>query len=159
MSRFHISNFFNLIYVNNFTLRFSNFIFFQLCFYCYEVKLNFREKITNFLFFFPVGWHHYNFPENLYNVTPPASLYSATQQPDSTSSLHHQQPSGEIVYYNNSTDSSDYVTTTSNHSLTPTNGSLTSNTLNTGSVSFQQRRGSLQLWQFLIALLDEPSSK
>jgi ets translocation variant 5 len=74
--------------------------------------------------------------------------------------LHHQQQSsGEIVYYNNNSDSSDFVTTTSNHSLTPTNGSLPSNTLNSGSISFQQRRGSLQLWQFLIALLDEPSSK
>lgn len=39
------------------------------------------------------------------------------------------------------------------------NGNLQSNTLNTGNVSFQQRRGTLQLWQFLIALLDEPSSK
>lgn len=26
-------------------------------------------------------------------------------------------------------------------------------------MNFQQRRGSLQLWQFLIALLDEPASK
>jgi hypothetical protein len=102
----------------------------------------------------PEKFHESSF----YNVTPPTSIYSTTQQPDSTSSLH-QQSSGEIVYYNNSTDSSDYVTTTSNHSLTPTNAALPGNNLNSGNVSFQQRRGSLQLWQFLIALLDEPSSK
>jgi hypothetical protein len=33
------------------------------------------------------------------------------------------------------------------------------NNLNHSNTSFQQRRGSLQLWQFLIALLDEPSSR
>ena len=65
-----------------------------------------------------------------------------------------------MVYYNNS-DSSDFVTTTSNsHLTTPTSThQLQSNNLNSPSINFQQRRGSLQLWQFLIALLDEPASK
>lgn len=88
-------------------------------------------------------------------------MYTHQPQPDSTSSLLLNQPSGEVTYYNNS-DSSDFVTTTSNHSLTSTNasnGNLQSSPLNTGPVNFQQRRGSLQLWQFLIALLDEPISK
>jgi len=64
-----------------------------------------------------------------------------------------------MVYYNNS-DSSDFVTTTSSstHLATPTS-QLQSNNLNSPSINFQQRRGSLQLWQFLIALLDEPASK
>lgn len=120
-----------------------------------------KEKLIDFprSGVFAVGWHHYNFPDQLYNSTPPTtSLYQP--QPDSTSSAIHHPASGDVAYYNNSTDSSDYVTTTSSHSLTAAaNGNMQSNTLSSGTVSFQQRRGSLQLWQFLIALLDEPSSK
>lgn len=51
-------------------------------------------------------------------------------------------------------DSSEIVTTTSMTSSAP-NGNLQTNTSNSGSISFQQRRGSLQLWQFLISLLEE----
>ncbi|CRL07408.1 CLUMA_CG020381, isoform A [Clunio marinus] len=89
-----------------------------------------------------------------------SSIYHHQQQPDSTSaSSLHQHSTVESHFYNNSTDSSDYVTTTSNPSLTTTtNGTLTCNTLSSANVSFQQRRGSLQLWQFLIALLDEPTT-
>ncbi|CAO1431267.1 unnamed protein product [Diamesa serratosioi] len=107
-----------------------------------------------------VGWH-YNFPEQLYNSTTQSTSLYHQQQPDSTSSLHqqHHQASSEIVYYNNSADSSDFVTTTSTPALTPTNNHLQSNaTTVPGGGHIQQRRGSLQLWQFLIALLDEPSS-
>ncbi|CAG9808001.1 unnamed protein product [Chironomus riparius] len=106
-----------------------------------------------------VGWHHpYSFSDHqIYAPSPSTTLYQ--QQPDSTSSLHHQTTNSEMVYYNNS-DSSDFVTTTSNsHLTTPTSThQLQSNNLNSPSINFQQRRGSLQLWQFLIALLDEPSS-
>lgn len=59
------------------------------------------------------------------------------------------------------------MTTTSIPALTPTttptNNHIQSNTNPVsgggGGGHIQQRRGSLQLWQFLIALLDEPSSK
>lgn len=109
-----------------------------------------------------VGWH-YNLTDQFYN-TPTASSSLYHPQPDSTSSAAsiHQQ-SADIGYFNNSTDSSDYVTTTSNQqqlSIQTTNASVQSNNnLSHGNTNFQQRRGSLQLWQFLIALLDEPSSR
>ncbi|XP_070503947.1 ETV5-related protein Ets96B-like isoform X2 [Chironomus tepperi] len=107
-----------------------------------------------------VGWHHpYTFSDHqIYATSPSTTLYQ--QQPDSTSSLHHQSTNSEMVYYNNS-DSSDFVTTTSSssHLTAPTTThQLQSNNLNSPSINFQQRRGSLQLWQFLIALLDEPAS-
>jgi hypothetical protein len=81
--------------------------------------------------------------------------------------LQQQHSTGEVIYFNNSADSSDImstnVTTTSNQSqasISMPNATLQSNIMHhTGAINFQQRRGSLQLWQFLIALLDEPCSK
>jgi hypothetical protein len=119
-------------------------------------------KIIFLISFFKVGWHHhhhYTFPEHQIYASSTPTIYQ--QQPDSTSS---HQIASEVVYFNNSTDSSDYVTTTSNSNVTPTpptataHQQLQSNSLNSP-MNFQQRRGSLQLWQFLIALLDEPASK
>lgn len=130
---------------------------------CGDVLVIFKIDLT-FLFEIlspSVGWH-YNLTDQFYNTSPASSsLYHP--QPDSTSSASIHQQSADIGYFNNSTDSSDYVTTTSNQqqlSIQTTNASVQSNNnLSHGNTSFQQRRGSLQLWQFLIALLDEPSSR
>lgn len=116
------------------------------------------SKFYTNLLLYSVGWH-YNLSDQFYN-TPPSTTSLYHPQPDSTSSVHQQ--TADIGYFNNSTDSSDYVTTTSNNqqlTIQATNASVQSNNLSHGNSTFQQRRGSLQLWQFLIALLDEPSSR
>lgn len=159
-----VSRFFNLIFVKIFpsTWKISNLIFIQFKIMFLLLSFSERKILSNrrvwffFRFNFEVGWHHYNLSDQLYNSSSPAtSLYYDHQQPDSTSSSLLQQPVADVSYFNNSTDSSDYVTTTS---LTSPSSACIPPT-SAGNVSFQQRRGSLQLWQFLIALLDEPSSK
>lgn len=101
------------------------------------------------------------------------------QYPDSTSqhqNLHNLPDSSDLLYNHPSSyatyqanvgsaavdpDSTNYVTTS-----TPLTGTLSA--VPTGNVNpqggsgvghIQQRRGSLQLWQFLIALLDEQSPR
>lgn len=147
----------SLIQFRRFFHAFPNFYFLSIWNYVLIVKSRLAGKLNWLSFSHLVGWHHYNFSDQLYHpATASTPLYHHEQQPDSTSSTLHQQASEDVTFFNNSADSSDYVTTTSNHSFpTPGIGNLQGST----SISFQQRRGSLQLWQFLIALLDEPSSK
>lgn len=57
------------------------------------------------------------------------------------------------------TSSTDYMSN-SNSITTNSNNTMSHlNPINSPSTNSHQRRGSLQLWQFLVALLDEPASR
>lgn len=76
------------------------------------------------------------------------------QQPDSTS-----YTLGQTSNFYINVDTPDFVTTTSSSPFTVVGQNSNGTSLGNSSVNFQQKRGCLQLWQFLITLLnDEPSS-
>lgn len=62
------------------------------------------------------------------------------------------EPSTSTIVDSDYVNNSPTTTSTNHHSLTNILNSTTSTTTH-------QRRGSLQLWQFLVALLDEPASR
>ncbi|KAJ6637880.1 ETV5-related protein Ets96B [Pseudolycoriella hygida] len=132
------------------------------------------------------AWHYQEklFPEPLYTnlkiQSTPSNTSTSTQHlqqphiqhsiyPDSTSH-HHQSPQlvheiSHPTYHHTNYSYRSPPDTTAVSSTEPDFGSnVTSNQTINGvgvihsSGSLHQRRGSLQLWQFLVALLDEPAS-
>lgn len=115
--------------------------------------------------------------QNDSNISSNISSHHQSPYPDSTSHLihgsssSHQANSNELsttgTYHSNygyratesasvSSTEPDYVVNSSVISSNQTNSTLSSITNSTG---LHQRRGSLQLWQFLVALLDEPAAR
>lgn len=131
------------------------------------------------------AWHYQEklFPEPLYTnlkIQTTSSTSTSSQHlqqpqhiqhsiyPDSTSH-HHQSPqlvhdtSTISPYHHSNYPYRSPADTTAVSSTEPDFGSSVTSNQTSGVIhssgSLHQRRGSLQLWQFLVALLDEPASR
>lgn len=60
---------------------------------------------------------------------------------------------------NHDVSAPDYGNNVNAHPINTNNSAIHLNGLNNTTTGTHQRRGSLQLWQFLVALLDEPESR
>lgn len=110
-----------------------------------EVKL--RKFVFNYISLIFAGWHN-NFSISQSEQQFFQSTCYYQQQPDSTSSLLTR--SSPHYHGLGNTESPEYPTSTSL--------ALIGQNSNHSNASLQPKRGCIQLWQFLIALLDEPSS-
>lgn len=103
-----------------------------------------------------------NFLNLTNSITPPQVTSTAPTNTDETSMIAAYQSNYTFstnIDANTDASTIDYMTN-SNVMTTTTNNSLNQlSAFNAPPSGSHQRRGSLQLWQFLVALLDEPASR
>lgn len=99
---------------------------------------------------------HSPYPDSTSHHLSPSSIHGAstTQLPDSSGTYQNYpfRPSETSIVTSTEPDYGAVSNLTGQNLSTPPNLQTTNTT------SIHQRRGSLQLWQFLVALLDEPAS-
>lgn len=102
--------------------------------------------------------HFVNIPAS----ASPAHVSVATPTTDESSMIGTYQSNytfGTNIELNHDVTAQDYGNNVSAHSANANHPPTHLNGLNNTAPGTHQRRGSLQLWQFLVALLDEPESR